>query len=66
MNVFWIDDGEKITVLGVILIVLSIFVIFTTQNTLWAAFAGFLIFPTSMMTFKGAHGWSWQRAAQKL
>ena len=65
MNVTWIYDGRKFTILGTIGILLSLFAILTTDNTLWAALFGVMIPIFGIITIKSAIGWSWKRAAEK-
>ena len=69
MNVFWREVGKKFTILGTILIAMSLYRIFTTENTLEAALLGFLLSIFGYVTIKSAMGWSrvryWKRQREQ-
>ena len=65
MNVMWIQDGKKLTIVGSILIVLGIISSLTTHNTGIAFLNGMGVCLCAFLTIKGAIGWSWAREGQK-
>ena len=61
MNTFWIYDGKKFTIIGILVITLSVIGILGTVNTLQAAFFGIMIPIFGFVTIKSAMGWSYAR-----
>jgi len=65
MNVIWIQDGKKFTLVCSFLIPAILFEIFTATNPLVAAGWGASLPIIGWFTIKSAIGWSWKRASQK-
>ena len=65
MNTFWIHDGKKITIVGTLMISLSVIAILVTKNTFEAAFFGIMITIYVIVTIKAASGWSYVRRWEK-
>ena len=65
MNIIWIHDGKKFTILGTLMIGLALFGILATESTLQAALFGVLLPIAGIFTIKSAMGWSTVRSWEK-
>ena len=58
MNVFWIQDGKKLTIIGILFLAVTVVAILRTESTLEAALLGIMLPIVSIITIKAGMGWS--------
>jgi len=66
MNIFWIQEGKMMCIVGMIFTPLVLIVIFTTDNTQVAALMGSLLTILGFIMTKAIPGWTRKRYIDNL